>query len=287
MPFDFSPYPAVLLDLDGTLCHDDHPLPGAADLVRTLGAMGKKVGVISNSGSGPLRVQMRLHAMNVEVDSALIYTAAAHAADTIVEMFPRRLDETSMQMKRPAEMPRDTRRARPRVFNLATDSIGEMLDGMVDWVTGGGEPCDCILVAAPTAGRYTQDAMRIALQLARNGGAAIVGLCADRVYPSRRGLEFGSGALAAMLAYAANREPIFCGKPQPQFFLHLCRRLNVRPEQCLLVGDNLEADIAGGRAVGMDGVLVLSGVSRRRDASLVPEGHRPVAIIDDLTQLLP
>jgi HAD superfamily hydrolase (TIGR01450 family) len=269
MKLDLAPYAAVLLDLDGTLCHDDHPLPGAVDLVRRLREMGKTIGVISNSGSGPLRVQMRLHAMNIEIDSACIYTCASHAADTVLELFSRQAIGDR----------------RPRVFNLGTDSIAEMLADRVDWVQTGGEPCDCILVAGPTVGRYTESAMRTALQLARDG-ATIIGLCADRVFPSRRGLEFGAGSLTAMLAYAANRQPLFCGKPQPQFFLHLCQRLNVRPEQCLLIGDNLEADIAGGRAVGINGVLTLTGVSRRSDLPLLPAELRPIAVVEDLTEII-
>lgn len=268
MTLDLAPYAAVLLDLDGTLCHDDHPLPGAVELVRHLHATGKTVGVISNSGSGPLRAQMRLHAMNIEIDSSHIYTCASHAADTVLEMFP----------------PRAIGVPRPRVFNLGTDSIAEMLDGKVDWVQTVGEPCDCILVAGPSVGRYSEAGMRTALQLARDG-ATIIGLCADRVFPSRRGLEFGAGSLTAMLAYAANRQPVFCGKPQPEFFLHLCRRLNLRPETCLLIGDNLEADIAGGRAVGMNGVLTLTGASRRGDVLSMPAERRPVAIVEDLREI--
>lgn len=267
---DYSRYDAILLDLDGTLCHDDHPVPGAVEFVARLHAAGKVVGVISNSGSGPLRVQMRLHAMNIEIDAARIYTAAAHAADTVLETWsPERLGGR-----------------RARAFNVATESIHEMLDGRVDWVQHAGEPCDCVLVASPTSGRYTEAAWRTALHLARDG-ADIVALCADRVFPSRRGLEFGAGAAAALLAYAANREPVFCGKPQPAFFLHVCQRLGVAPGRCLLVGDNLESDIAGGRRVGMDGALVLTGVTRRRDAVHLPEAQRPVTVADDLIALMP
>ena len=49
-------------------------------------------------------------------------------------------------------------------------------------------------------------------------GAALIAICADRVYPSPRGLEFGVGAMAAMLAYAADVTPTYCGKPEPLFF---------------------------------------------------------------------
>ena len=40
------------------------------------------------------------------------------------------------------------------------------------------------------------------MELARRG-AALVGTSADRVYPSPRGLEIGSGALTQMIAFAA------------------------------------------------------------------------------------
>lgn len=264
MPVDLSRFRAVLLDLDGTLCHDQHALPHAVDAVRRLQEMGKIIGVISNSGAGPLRVQMRLHAAAIEVDAARIYTAAAHTADHLLQSFD------------PVQLGR-----RPRIFNLSTESIQEMLTGKVDWVTTGGEPCDAIAAAAPTSPYCTLDRMRIALQLAR-GGAMLVGLCADRVFPSGRGIEFGSGSLTSMLAYAANITPTYCGKPQPGFFLDFCRHLEVTPGECLLIGDNLEADIAGGMRVGIQGVLTLTGVTRRRDLLQLPDELRPLDVIDDL-----
>jgi ribonucleotide monophosphatase NagD (HAD superfamily) len=53
----------------------------------------------------------------------------------------------------------------------------------------------------------------------------------------------------------------------------------------VLFGDNLEADIAGGAAVGIAGVLTLTGVSRRRDIAAVPEHLRPVEVVEDLTRV--
>jgi hypothetical protein len=75
---------------------------------------------------------------------------------------------------------------------------------------------------APSNAYATEDRQRVALLLLRHG-AALVGLCADRVYPSPRGLEFGSGSQSAMLSYAANVEPFFCGKPEKIFFMELCQ----------------------------------------------------------------
>ena len=151
----------------------------------------------------------------------------------------------------------------------------------VQWVQGPGEPCDAVICAAPSSACATPDRQRVALALLRKG-AALVAVCADRVFPSPRGLEFGSGALAAMMSYASGVQPIYCGKPERFFFVELCRRLNVEPEGCVLIGDNLESDIAGARAMGMQAILTLSGVTRRRDLMNLPPEKQPHWVIEDL-----
>jgi 4-nitrophenyl phosphatase len=87
-----------------------------------------------------------------------------------------------------------------------------------------------------------------------------------------------------MFAYAANVTPTFCGKPEKIFFTELCRRLGVRPERCVLVGDNLESDIAGAKRVGIATILTLSGIATREDRQRA--AHQPDAVIKDLTDLL-
>jgi ribonucleotide monophosphatase NagD (HAD superfamily) len=132
-----------------------------------------------------------------------------------------------------------------------------------------------VICGVPLNVYATDERQRAAMILLRRGGAELVGICADRVYPSPRGLEFGVGAMSTMLAYAANVKPVFCGKPERFFFLELCRRLGAEPSRCVLVGDNLESDIAGAKSVGMKAVLVLTGVSGREDVARLPPELRP------------
>ncbi len=202
MSIDLSNYAAVLLDLDGTIYHDERPLPGAIELIRKLQAEGRKFACLSNSTSSPYRISQRLK-----------------------------------------------------------------------------------LIGTPTNLGATEERQRIALQLARKN-ALLIGICADRVYPSPRGIEFGAGALSAMLGYAASSQPVFCGKPQKLFFDELCTRLAVDPKQCVLVGDNVEADVFGAQGVGMKTILTLTGVTRRRDLLAVPKDRQPDIIVEDLNELL-
>ena len=46
------------------------------------------------------------------------------------------------------------------------------------------------------------------------------------------------------------------GKPDPSIFREALSRMNARPESAWMVGDNLEADIAGAQAVGMTAVWI-------------------------------
>ena len=170
----------------------------------------------------------------------------------------------------------------PRVFNLSTEGVHEMLDGRVRWVNHGNEPCDAVIAGVMLNVYATDDRQREAMILLRKG-VALVGICADRVYPSPRGLEFGVGAMCAMLSYASGAAPVFCGKPEAFFFRELCGRLGVSPGRAVLIGDNLESDIAGAKGVGMTAGLVLTGVSTRADVERAPVGLRPDFVLERLT----
>ena len=266
MAVDFSPYQAVLLDLDGTLLRQDAALPGAAALVDHLRAIGRPFAIITNSTAGPRRVAERLQAEGIAVPRGQVWTAAQAACDYVVA-------KARGNLGRP-----------PRVMNLGTIDVDELLDGRAELVNAHG-PCDAVIAGTPTNARAGEERQRLALRLLRDG-AELVAVCADRVFPSARGLEFGSGAFTAMLAYAAGVRATYCGKPEKRFFLEVCRRLKVDSRQCLLIGDNLEADVLGGKAVGMRTILVLDGVTRRSDLEQLAPAMHPDAVVTGLTELV-
>jgi 4-nitrophenyl phosphatase len=162
--------------------------------------------------------------------------------------------------------------------------LHEILDGRVRWVHEMGEACDAVIAGAPANVFATNDRQRIALYLLR-AGARLVGVCADRIYPSPRGIEFGAGPLTEMLGYAANVRPTYAGKPEAIFFEELCAKMGVAPGRCVLVGDNLESDIAGAKRMGMASVLVLSGVTRAQDVPRIPDRLRPDFVISGAFEL--
>lgn len=268
MPVRFEDYDAILLDLDGTLLRQDEAMPGAVDLVNHLRRRQPRYAVITNSTAGPVRVDARLRGAGIPVPAKQVWTAAQAACDYVVAKYRG-------QAKRP-----------PRIFNLGTEDIDELLTGRAELVgeEGGGE-CDAVIAGTPNNARATEPRRRVALRLLRNG-AELVGVCADRIFPSSRGIEFGSGAFCSMLGYAAGVRPTYCGKPEKRFFLEVCRRMKANPQRCLLIGDNLEADVLGAKGVGMRTILTLNGVTRPGELETIADAMQPDMVVEDLPDLL-
>jgi HAD superfamily hydrolase (TIGR01450 family) len=95
----------------------------------------------------------------------------------------------------------------------------------------------------------------------------------DVIYPSAPGaFAFTSGAIAVLLEAALARRypeapPRFTrlGKPHRPLYHEAIRRLgSARP---LMIGDQIETDIAGAVACGIDSVLMVNGVTRWQDAT--------------------
>src|SRR5690606_16524137 len=73
-------------------------------------------------------------------------------------------------------------------------------------------------------------------------------------------------------------------KPDPEIFLEACRKAGVRPDECLMIGDNLQADILGALNVGMQAALI--NREKKVAAQDVPEGVPNMFSLTDLFQYL-
>jgi ribonucleotide monophosphatase NagD (HAD superfamily) len=105
----------------------------------------------------------------------------------------------------------------------------------------------------------------------------------DRTFPAEGGMWPGTGAIVAALEYATDRVARSIGKPDPQMFNTALDRLG--PGRALVVGDRIDSDLAGAAAAGLDGAIVLTGVSDRAEAEAAAN-PAPVAVADDLHALV-
>nr|CAD7576854.1 unnamed protein product [Timema californicum] len=102
-----------------------------------------------------------------------------------------------------------------------------------------------------------------------------------RYYREQSGLlVLDVGVFTAALEYAADVKAEVIGKPQPDFFHSAILEMGIKPEEVVMVGDDVVSDIGGAQSCGLKGVLVRTGKFRPSD-----ECHpyvQPDAIVDDL-----
>lgn len=117
-------------------------------------------------------------------------------------------------------------------------------------------------------------------------GALWVATNTDATLPTDRGVAPGNGSLVAAVERAVGRAPdMVAGKPEPAIY-QLCReRLDLPTGDLLAVGDRLDTDIAGANTVGMDSLLVLTGVDDLGRVVSAAPPLRPTWIARDLRVL--
>ena len=114
-------------------------------------------------------------------------------------------------------------------------------------------------------------------------GAEVIGASRDRTFPTEDGPFPGTGAIVAALEYATGRRAVTVGKPEAQIFQTALDR--VGEGRSLVIGDRLDADLAGAAAAGLDAAIVLTGVTTNAEAQAAQD-PAPVAIAADLRSLV-
>ncbi len=253
-------YDHLLLDLDGCLWVGDSPTPQATDAVAALREGGKRVAFITNavreSGEEVVRRLWRLG-----------FQASLEEVVTVGGALQHRLSERgggSAFVIGPPAIHRHVEAAGMRIVN-GTDLAGR---------------ADVVVVAGHE--RFDYGELRTAIRAALRG-ADLVSTGRDPTFPMPDGPWPGTGALVAAVEYGSGRTCDSVGKPEAQIFATALDRLG--PGRALVVGDRLDSDLAGARAAGLDGAIVLSGVTARAQAEAATD-PRPVALAETLAELI-
>ncbi|HEX6969954.1 MAG TPA: HAD-IIA family hydrolase [Micromonosporaceae bacterium] len=254
-------YDLVILDLDGVVYLIDHPIPSAVSVINRLRTEGRALTYVTNNASRrSSEVADMLGGMGIAAAAHEVLTSAAAAAQVLAERFP----------------------AGSPVLTVGAAALREEVRAVgLRPVAGADEaPVAVVQGYGPQVG-WAQFAEAC---VAVRAGALWVATNVDRTLPSPRGPLPGNGALVAALAAALDREPdLVVGKPEPGLFAAAARR--AKAHRPLVVGDRLDTDIEGAARVGMDSLLVLTGVTRPRDLLCAPVGRQPTYVAADLNGL--
>lgn len=246
-------YDAVLLDAFGVLVDGRAALPGAAALLEELGRRRMPYLVVTNDASrlpGTASDRFRGFGLDIGPESVL----------------------TSGQLLGPYFAERGLSGARCLV--LGTDDSRRYVSdagGVVCPIDGGAE-YDLVAVCDDEGYPFLEGVNATVSALFRtfdSGGVTHLVLPnPDLVFPAGEGrFGFTSGAIALLFEAAlARRYPERrieferLGKPHRPLFDAAIERLGTR--RILMIGDQLETDIAGARSAGLDAALLVTGVSR-------------------------
>ena len=249
---------AILLDIDGVLHVSGEAVPGAPEAVQALRDKGHRLRFVTNNTTrarGALAGE--LQAIGFDLESEDITTTPLAAGKLLQGM---------------------------RVFALTMSSIRDDLAGYVELVDDG---ADAVLLGGAdeseeTGDVFSYDRLNQAYAELREG-ARLVCLHKNKWWQTNRGPLLDSGAFVAGLEYAAGVEAEVVGKPTPAYFQAALAEVDATPAEAVMVGDDVEADIGGAKAIGMRGVLVRTG--KFRPAALEEAEPQPDAVVDSIADL--
>lgn len=265
-------FDGLLIDLDGVVWIGREPVPGSPEALRALLDAGKRlVFVTNNPGKHPAEYAQRLGGLGVEVGEEQIVTAGMVVARLAGEAV-----------------------GAGSVFVIGAPALKEMVAATGARVLEGekAREADAVVVSGHRGFDYGE---LLTAKRALDRGAALFATSHDPTMPYPGGEVPGTGAVLAAVETASGKRATIAGKPERHLFEMAREALacsfsgdsnekEQAKQRVAMVGDRVSSDVAGGRAAGLETVLVLSGTTTRAQAEAADPA--PDFVLDDLSGLL-
>jgi len=257
-------YDALLFDAYGVLVHVSGAMPGAPKLITRLNRIGKPYCVITNDASRlPGKSAARYRGYGLDVHTEQIVTSGMLLQDYFAR---HHLRGARCVVLGPADSRRYVELAGGEVvpadawFDLLVvgdesgfpflDTVDTALSTLFKMIDGGRH----VHLVLPNPDLIYPSGID-SFGIAAGSVAMLFEAALQRRYRSRQGLEFAR-----------------LGKPYPDLYEAAMARCDTR--DVVMIGDQLETDIAGANAYGIESALLTTGVSFD-DINSVPENMRP------------
>lgn len=251
----------IIIDLDGTVCRGEEIIPGAPKAIEALRRRGIHIVFVSNTIDSPSTYASRLTRHKVLTNPEDIIQTAIVLRHYLLREIP----------------------------NATVFVIGEepLLEELRPWFKLSEDPKEIDVVVASFDRGFNYHKLNIGFQALKRG-ARFLATNIDATCPLPEGeIPDAAPVIAALEACTGRKLDLNIGKPSTWMLEIALERLGLSTDQTLLVGDRVETDILMGKRAGMVTVLVLTGVTRRKDLDHSPV--QPDYILEsivDLPQLL-
>ena len=245
-----------ICDMDGVIYHGNKLLPGVKEFVDWLKKEKKNFVFLTNSSERtPKELQEKLSRLGVEVDRSHFYTSALATATFLAGQRPK----------------------------ASAYIIGEA--GLINALYNVGYTMNNVdpeYVVIGESKSYSFERIETAVNLVLNG-AKLIGTNPDTTGPIENGITPATKALVAPIELATGKSAYFIGKPNPLMMRIALKKLGVTREEAIIIGDRMDTDIIAGIESEIETVLVLSGVTHKKDISHY--SYRPHYILNGVSEI--
>ncbi|MGO1230814.1 MULTISPECIES: HAD-IIA family hydrolase [Glutamicibacter] len=232
-----------LTDMDGVLVHENQAIKGAAELLNYWRENNLRFLVLTNNSIyTPRDLRARLLASGLDVPEENIWTSAMATAEFLARQRPG-----------------------GRTFVIGEAGLTTALHD-AGFIMTDQNPDYVVLGETRT---YSFEAITKAIRLIE-GGAKFIATNPDATGPSTEGIMPATGAIAALITRATNRDPYVVGKPNPMMFRSALNRIDAHSETTAMIGDRMDTDIVAGMEAGLLTALVYTGITAREDMDAFP-----------------
>jgi NagD protein len=245
-----------LMDMDGVLVHEEQAIPGADRFIAALREREIPFLVLTNNSIYTRRdLAARLRASGLDIPEQSIWTSALATARFLEDQRPG-----------------------GSAFVIGEAGLTTALHQSGYTLTER-DPDYVVLGETRT---YSFERITQAIRLI-DSGARFIATNPDATGPSPDGSLPATGAVAALITRATNRDPYYVGKPNPLMMRSALNAIDAHSETTAMIGDRMDTDVVSGLEAGLETVLVLTGVSTRESAERFP--FRPSRIVDSVADL--
>ena len=246
-----------IIDMDGVIYHGNKILPGVIDFLNWLEDSGKKYLFLTNSPERtPKELQEKLKRLGINVGEEHFYTSALATASFLSSQMP----------------------------NGSAYIIGDA--GLIHAMYSVGYSVNNVnpdYVVVGDTHSYNFEKVELAVNLVIRG-AKLIGTNPDVSGPVENGITPSTKALIAPIEIATGKKAYYVGKPNPLMMRIALKKLGVKRENAIVIGDRMDTDVRCGLESELETLLVLSGITAVSDIDNFP--YRPHFVLNGVIDLV-
>lgn len=246
-----------IIDMDGVIYHGNKLLPGVPEFLRWLETSGKNYLFLTNASQRtPKELQEKLERLGINVGEEHFYTSALATAGFLASQKPH-----------------------GSAYIIGDAGLIHALYS-VGYTTNNINP-DYVVVGDTNS--YNFEKIETAINLVIRG-ARLIGTNPDISGPIETGITPSVKALIAPIEIVSGKKAYFVGKPNPLMMRIALKKLGVKREDAIVIGDRMDTDIRCGLESEIDTLLVLSGITDRNEIDKFP--YRPKYVLNGVIDLV-